>query len=49
MIKARCKASPPQDLFSLLQQLSILHKILNLIPCASCFCVIEKEALWTKL
>ena len=50
MIKARCKASPPQDFFSLLRQLSILRKKLNLVPCASSFCVIEKEeALGTKL
>ena len=50
MIKTRCKASPPQGFSSLLRQLSILRKRLNLAPRASSFCVIEKEeVLGTKL
>ena len=50
MIKTPCKAPSPQGFFSLLRQPSILRKILNLVPGASSFCVIEKEeALGTKL
>ena len=46
MIKARCKVSLRQSFL----QLSIIRKILNLVPGASSFCVIKKEeALGAKL
>ena len=50
MIKTRCKATPPQSFLYLLRQLSILRKMLNLVPGTSYFCVIEREEeLGTKL
>ena len=50
MIKTRCKVSPTQSFFSILRQLGIFDKILNLIPDACSFCVMEKEEVpGTKL